>query len=176
MGLAWWGQDIRNGAAADGIGADDAALAANELWQLMVEDVTWVLKEILTKDRVAVEQWLAEKAAEDAEEAAEQREREEDTEARDAAEKEGEDGEAVRKKTLAKPAKKPTKVSKGQPATASKKRSVIPFILPFIQSPAKVSACSKRGEDGEGLVAKKTDIGQAAQPKARPKPRPLTRG
>ncbi|KAJ7797239.1 hypothetical protein B0H14DRAFT_3493972 [Mycena olivaceomarginata] len=112
-----------------GIGADDAALAANKLWQLMVEDITWVLKDVLTQDHAAVEEWQAEKAIE-------QREMEDNMEEMgDAVEKEGEDATDKTKKTLPKPAKKPTKAAKGQPVTASKKR--------------------KCGEDGNVPAAKK---------------------
>ncbi|KAJ7829804.1 hypothetical protein B0H14DRAFT_3465340 [Mycena olivaceomarginata] len=47
LGLAWWGQSICNGAAGDGLGARKAALAANDIWQFMVDDVTWVLEAVL---------------------------------------------------------------------------------------------------------------------------------
>ncbi|KAJ7843568.1 hypothetical protein B0H14DRAFT_2585705 [Mycena olivaceomarginata] len=46
------------------LGAADrwTGVGANKLWQLMVEDITWVLKDVLTQDRAAVEEWQAEES------------------------------------------------------------------------------------------------------------------
>ncbi|KAF8192866.1 hypothetical protein K438DRAFT_1969980 [Mycena galopus ATCC 62051] len=53
LGLAWWGQSICNAAVGEGLGAGEAALEANLLWQLMVEDVGWFLKEVLPQPQMA---------------------------------------------------------------------------------------------------------------------------
>jgi hypothetical protein len=105
LGLAWWGQKICNAAAGDGLGAEDAALAANLVWQLMVDDVGWVMADILTQDRIGMESWDAEKEQERREEAE--------------AEKEEEERAAATKKTAAqndKGKKAPGKAKKSAPA------------------------------------------------------------
>ncbi|KAJ7794516.1 hypothetical protein B0H14DRAFT_3496883 [Mycena olivaceomarginata] len=109
-------QNICNRAVADGIGADEAALAASKPFQLLVDDVTWVLKDVLTQDRPAAEEWLADKARRE-------REEEDDTEEMgNATEKGGEDGHVAPDKAKKTTTKKPTKAVKGQPVAASKKR------------------------------------------------------
>jgi hypothetical protein len=104
LGLAWWGQKICNAAAGGGLGAEDTALAANMVWQLMVDDVKWVLADILTQDRIAMEAWEADNEQERGEE---EREKEEEERA------------AAAKKTAAqndKGRKAPGKAKKSAPA------------------------------------------------------------
>jgi hypothetical protein len=52
LGLAWWGQSVCNAAVGEGLGAGEVALQTNQLWQLMVEDVWWVLKEVLPQPQM----------------------------------------------------------------------------------------------------------------------------
>ncbi|KAK7029762.1 hypothetical protein R3P38DRAFT_2775191 [Favolaschia claudopus] len=66
-GPALLGQSIRNAAAADGLGAEDTALEKNELWNFLVEDVCWVLTDVLTQSRETMEKAAAEKAIEERE-------------------------------------------------------------------------------------------------------------
>ncbi|KAK7048773.1 hypothetical protein R3P38DRAFT_3175027 [Favolaschia claudopus] len=72
LGLAWWGQSICNAAAGDGLGAEKTALEKNELWNLLADDVCWVLTDVLTQSRATMELAEAEKARE-AEEAEQER-------------------------------------------------------------------------------------------------------
>ncbi|KAJ7807701.1 hypothetical protein B0H14DRAFT_2609490 [Mycena olivaceomarginata] len=161
--LDWWkdlgvravglvSESICNRAVADGIGADEAALAASKPFQLLVDDVTWVLKDVLTQDRPAAEEWLADKA---------RREREEEDDAEEmgnATEKEEERmGMLLQIRRRRRPQRNPRRLSRGSR-----------WRLPR-------NACSKRGEDGDIPAAKKADIGQGVQAKPRPKPRLLTR-
>jgi hypothetical protein len=53
LGLAWWGQSVCNAAVGEGLGEGEMALQTNQLWQLMVEDVWWVLKEVLPQPQMA---------------------------------------------------------------------------------------------------------------------------
>jgi hypothetical protein len=55
LGLAWLGQSICNAAAGDGLGAGEAALEANKVWQFMVDDIAWVLRDVLTQGRTGME-------------------------------------------------------------------------------------------------------------------------
>ncbi|KAF8131313.1 hypothetical protein K438DRAFT_1788307 [Mycena galopus ATCC 62051] len=55
LGLAWWGQTICNAAANDGLGAGEAALMGNRRWRLLLNNIRWVLEEILPQDRVAID-------------------------------------------------------------------------------------------------------------------------
>ncbi|KAF8197799.1 hypothetical protein K438DRAFT_1967359 [Mycena galopus ATCC 62051] len=71
LGLAWWGQSICNAAAKDGLGAEAVALASDELWGLLVEDIRWALDDVLTQGRAQMEAGDARRAREGNEEAAE---------------------------------------------------------------------------------------------------------
>ncbi|KAJ7719869.1 hypothetical protein B0H14DRAFT_3521139 [Mycena olivaceomarginata] len=55
LGLAWQGQSICNAAAGDGLGAGEAALEANKVWQFMVEQHRVVLRDVLTQGRTGME-------------------------------------------------------------------------------------------------------------------------
>jgi hypothetical protein len=55
LGLAWQGQSICNAAVGDGLGAREAALEANKVWQFMVDDIAWVLRDVLTQGRTGME-------------------------------------------------------------------------------------------------------------------------
>jgi hypothetical protein len=57
LGLAWWGQSICNAAAAAGLGAGEATLETNAVWNLLVDDIQWALAHVLTQDRVVMEAW-----------------------------------------------------------------------------------------------------------------------
>ncbi|KAJ7360902.1 hypothetical protein DFH08DRAFT_951538 [Mycena albidolilacea] len=108
----------------DGLGAEDAALAANVVWQLMVDDLKWALADVLTQDRTAMEAWDAEK----------EEERREEMEA----EKEEEDRAAAAKKTAA-------QNSKGRKMPAKAKKSA----LTKEKAVAKEPATKKRKRAGE---------------------------
>ncbi|KAJ7748996.1 hypothetical protein B0H14DRAFT_3167024 [Mycena olivaceomarginata] len=102
LGLAWWGQKICNAATGGGLGAEDTVLAANMVWQLMVDDIKWVLADILMQDRSAMETWGKEQEC-----------REEE------GEKKGEEWATAAKKTAAqndKGRKAPGKAKKSVPA------------------------------------------------------------
>ncbi|KAJ7153790.1 hypothetical protein C8R46DRAFT_1042168 [Mycena filopes] len=43
LALAWWGQDIWNRGAGDGLGGGDKALEAEAEWQMLMQDIVWVL-------------------------------------------------------------------------------------------------------------------------------------
>jgi hypothetical protein len=44
QGLTWWGQSIINGVAGEGLGAGEAALAADEGWQYLLGDMLYALE------------------------------------------------------------------------------------------------------------------------------------
>ncbi|KAJ7895628.1 hypothetical protein B0H14DRAFT_2558683 [Mycena olivaceomarginata] len=55
LGLVWWGQSICNASTGDRLGAGEAALEANTVWQFMVDDIKWVLRDVLTQGRIGME-------------------------------------------------------------------------------------------------------------------------
>lgn len=55
LSLAWWGQSICNASAGNGLGAGEAALEANTVWQFMVDNIKWVLQDILTQGWTGME-------------------------------------------------------------------------------------------------------------------------
>jgi hypothetical protein len=43
MALAWWGQDLWNHGAADGLGGGERALAAAADWHMLLKELDWFL-------------------------------------------------------------------------------------------------------------------------------------
>ncbi|KAJ7716491.1 hypothetical protein B0H14DRAFT_3522254 [Mycena olivaceomarginata] len=150
LGLAWWGQAIYNAAAADGLGAGEAALEASAVWNLLVNDMQWVLACVLTQDRDAMEAWEKGREEEAREMAAESEKEAEEP----AVEPKGKGKKAAAKKgSKAVPAKEKVASAKEKPAPAGGKR--------------------KRGDEKDLPPAKKVAEAKAVE---RPKPKPLTRG
>ncbi|KAJ7178452.1 hypothetical protein C8R43DRAFT_1117840 [Mycena crocata] len=152
LGLAWWGQRICNDAAGDGLGAGEAALDTCHDWQILVEDVKWVLENMLTQGRTEMEEFAAGKERE-REEEKEEPEREPGEE--QAVQPKKTKGKAPRKSTTAKSALK--KVEKDKDAT---------------QKPAarKRKRAAVDEEPDEMPASKKQSL-----PVPRPKPQRLTR-
>ncbi|KAJ6477687.1 hypothetical protein C8R45DRAFT_934345 [Mycena sanguinolenta] len=146
LGLAWWGQALCNAAAGDGLGAGEAALAANVVWNLLVDDVQWVLVHVLTQDRDAMEAW----------------EKERETELEEERQEAGREKEAEAEQAAAEPVKgkKPANRSKAAPGKSKQK--------------SKPTGGKRKRDDEPGHPpAKKAAQETTAN---RPKPRPLTRG
>ncbi|KAJ7663694.1 hypothetical protein B0H14DRAFT_3539859 [Mycena olivaceomarginata] len=150
LGLAWWGQAICNAAAADGPGAGEAALEANAVWNLLVNDIQWALAHVLTQDCNAMEAWEKDREEEAREMAAESEKEAEET----AVEPKGRG-----KKTAAK------KVSKAPPAQGK--------VTSAKDKAAPAGGKRKRGDERDLPAAKRVAETKRVE---RPKPKPLTKG
>ncbi|KAF8145018.1 hypothetical protein K438DRAFT_2028941 [Mycena galopus ATCC 62051] len=147
LGLAWWGQSVCNAAAGDGIGAGEAALEALKPWQLMVDDMRWVLEEVLTQGKMDGVDAERERILLEGEMAGGQSEAAKEKEGAGAAN--GEKGKKKGKKTV------PKKVTPQAPPVTGRKRN--------------------RVGEKDLPIAKKLALGNTATV-SRPKPRPMTRG
>ncbi|KAF8176871.1 hypothetical protein K438DRAFT_1770348 [Mycena galopus ATCC 62051] len=148
VGLAWWGQKLWNEGALAGLGGGEAALAAANDWQLLVDDMTWLLEGPLLRDRAGEEK--------EAGTAAEEGEKEKAQEPKKKAKKKG-------KKPVAPPARKAPAPT--EPSATGKRKRVSDEETDKTDQPAEKRTQRRGGADVSGKEA----------PKERPKPRRLTR-
>ncbi|KAJ7248271.1 hypothetical protein B0H12DRAFT_1072714 [Mycena haematopus] len=165
--LTWWGQSVVSAAAGEGLGAGEAALAANAEWQFMLEDVIYVL-EAMTEEL----------DDEDSERLA--RDRAEEIEDRAAAKKASEKRREAKKEVVKKGKKSAKKIPAPKAKTSATRGAASkPKQTKAVgEKPQKTRTQPKRKRDaGEDTAEDQPTVKKTrTEENVRPRPKPLFRG